>query len=72
MTDLEALVADMRRLGVTKYKANGIEVELGSPPAEKHDARDLSEAEILAARKKQQQAELNMMFAHSSIRPRVK
>lgn len=69
--DLDAIVAKMRALGVSKYKSADLEIELGPEPAEisepsEEERRHRREQAIVAMRDHVRKT----MFAATSMRPR--
>lgn len=67
--DLDSIVANMRRLGVTRYKTADLEIELGPAAGKPMDEEKLRETELAMAEfaAKRRHA---VAFAASNMRPR--
>lgn len=72
MIDLAEIVAEMRRLGVTKYKSGDIEVELGELPevTKVVDPREESRRRNEGA-EAEKNRRMRTMFGATSVLPRI-
>lgn len=69
-TDLETVVAQMRRLGITTYKTANLEIVLGDAPHENVEKPVEKTAAQVAAERRERDDRI--LFAATSLRPKLK